>query len=104
MQGAAGAGGRRVETDEALVELWLQGRRPGGRADDRASANRFLAFVGRPLGQVTARDLRTFGETLDDLTPAPRARMQSAVYSLLTFGRQVGYLPRERRGRRPRPG
>ena len=103
MQGPAGTGAPRVETDEDLVELWVRSRAPFGRAIDRAGANRFLAFLGRPLGQVAAGDLRAFGESLNDLTPAPRARMQSAVRSLLTFGRRVGYLPAARTGRRPRP-
>ncbi len=98
MQGSAGSGGPQVETDEALIELWLQGRLSTRRADDRASIERFLAFVGRPLGQVTASEIQAFGESLSDLTPAPRARSYGAVNSLLRLGRRAGYLPTARRG------
>ena len=103
MQGAAGAGAPRVETDEALIELWLRGRQPSWRAVDRASVERFLAFVGRPLGQVTVSKLQAFEESLNDLTPAPRARAQTAIVGLLRLGRQVGYLPRGLTGRRLHP-
>ena len=75
---------------------------PARRAVDRAAVERFLAFVGKPLSRVTPADLAAFWETLDDLTPAPRVGVQTAVSSLMTFGRRVGYLPGGRR-RRPRP-
>ena len=101
MHSPAGTGAPRVETDQALVELWLQSGPAGRRPDARASVDRFLTFVGVPLGRVTADDLRAFGESLADLTPAPQARVQSAVVSLLRLGRQVGYLPRVSTGRHP---
>ena len=100
MQGPTGAGAPHVETDDALVELWLRGRRPSRRADDRAIVERFLAFVGMPLRQVTARELQACEEPLSDRTPEPRARVHSTVVSLLRLGRRVGYL---RDGRRSPP-
>ena len=100
MQGSAGTGAPHVETDDALVELWLRDRQPNGRAVDRDSVERFLAFVGRPLRQVTTSELQAFEESLSDLTPAPRAHVHSAVVSLLRLGRRVGYL---RDGRRSPP-
>ena len=105
MNGAASCsdgGGPPVETDADLIERWLRRRSPARRAVDRAAVERFLAFVGKPLSRVTPADLAAFWETLDDLTPAPRVGVQTAVSSLMTFGRRVGYLPGGRR-RRPRP-
>jgi hypothetical protein len=102
MHGPVGTDAPRVETDEALVALWLQGRHPDRRRNDRASVARFLSFIGVPLGQVTADARRAFGESLDDLTPAPRARVQATAVSLLRLGRQVGYLRGGPRGPRSR--
>ena len=85
-------------SDAELVELWLHGRRQD-RAADRAAAERFLAFVGKPLGRATVGDLEAFGGSLTDLTPAPRARAVAAARSLLSFGHGTGYLPPRERWR-----
>ena len=90
------------ESDAALVELWLRSRRQR-RVTDRAAAEHFLAFVGKPLGQVTVGDIQAFGDALTELSPAPRAHAVGAVWSLLRFGHRVGYLPPRGR-RRSGPG
>ena len=87
--------GAQVRSDDRLVELWLHGRSPHTIRVYRADVEAFLAFVGRPLGQVTLGDLQAYADALADrgLAPASRSRKLSAVKSLLTFGQRTGYLP-----------
>jgi hypothetical protein len=86
-------------SDAELVERWLRGRRAQRRAADRAAIERFLAYVGKPLARVTVGDVVAFGDSLTDLSPAPRMRTVTAVRSLLEFGHRTGYLPPRSRGR-----
>jgi integrase/recombinase XerD len=76
-----------------LIALWLHGRSPHTKRAYEADVGRFLALVGRPLGQVTLGDLQDFDDSLQNLAPASRARILSAAKSLLSFGHRLGYLP-----------
>src|SRR5918912_3253159 len=80
-------------TDAQLVQLWLHGRSPHTQRAYRADAERFLAFVARPLRAVTLGDLQAFADALEGLAPSSRARTLAAVKSLLSFGQRTGYLP-----------
>ena len=82
-----------AETDEQLVRLWLHGR---PRTTVRAyefDADRFRAFVDKPLRMVTVGDVQEFSDSLAHLADASRARALSAVKSLLSYGHRIGYLP-----------
>jgi integrase/recombinase XerD len=82
-----------VATDDHLIALWLHGRSPHTQRAYRADADRFLAFVIRPLTIVTLGDLQAFADSLAGLAPSSRARTLAAVKSLLSFGTRTGYLP-----------
>jgi integrase/recombinase XerD len=82
-----------VSGDPRLIALWLHGRSPHTKRAYEADVRRFSSFVGRPLEQVTLGDLQGFADSLGDLAPASRARILSAIKSLLSFGHQLGYLP-----------
>jgi integrase/recombinase XerD len=80
------------ETNWHLVELWLHGRSPHTQRAYRADAERFLRFVQVDLHQVTLGDVQAFGDSLQHLAPASRARSLAAIKSLLSFGHRTGYL------------
>ena len=84
---------RQAETDEQLMRLWLHGRPENTVRAYEADAERFHAYVGKPLRAVTVGDVQAFSDTLEDLADASRARMLSAVKSLLSFAHRIGYTP-----------
>ena len=84
---------RQAETDEQLIRLWLHGRPDNTRLAYEADVARFRSFVAKPLAAVTVGDVQAFGDSLDGLSDASRARVLSAVKSLLSYGHRLGYLP-----------
>ena len=84
---------RQAESDDQLIELWLHGRPAHTARAYLADVERFLTSVGKLLRQVTLGDLQAFAESLEELAPASRYRIVSAVKSLLAFGHRIGYLP-----------
>jgi len=78
-------------SDSQLLELWLHDRSTHTQRAYRKDVESFLAAVGKPLSQITLRDLQAF---YDSLTTADssRRRTMAAVKSLLTFGQRTGYL------------
>jgi integrase/recombinase XerD len=83
---------RQASTDSQLVALWLHGRSRHTQRAYGGDVERFRAFVGKPLHQVTLADVQGFSDSLLDLAPASRGRTLSAVKSLLAFGHRIGYL------------
>ena len=83
---------RQASTDTQLVALWLHGRSLHTQRAYRSDVMRFLAFVNKPLHEVTLADIQGFADSLLDLAPASRGRTLSAVKSLLAFGHRLGYL------------
>lgn len=82
--------------DARLVELWLSMKTSAHtRRAYAAEAGRFLAFVGKPLVEVTLVDLRAWAghAAQRDLKPASQNRALTAVKSLLSFAQETGYLP-----------
>jgi integrase/recombinase XerD len=82
--------------DAQLLSLWLSMKTSGHtRRAYAADAARFLAFVGKPLIQVTLVDLQSWSAALGhgSLKPASQNRALAAVKSLLAFAQQSGYLP-----------
>jgi integrase/recombinase XerD len=84
---------RQAETDDQLIRLWLHGRSANTQRAYSTDAERFRAFVRKSLAQVTVGDLQAFGDSLNALSDASRARLLSSVKSLLTYGHRIGYLP-----------
>jgi integrase/recombinase XerD len=82
--------------DSQLLELWLSLKTSGHtRRAYAADAAGFLAFVKKPLSQVTLTDLQGWAERWGQgsLKPATRNRALTAVKSLLSFAQETGYLP-----------
>src|SRR5215510_10468918 len=79
-------------SDQQLIELWLHGRSIHTQRAYRADIERFRSGAGRPLCLITLADLQQFADLLDNLAPASRYRILSAIKSLLSFGHRVGYL------------
>ena len=82
-----------ADSDEMLIGLWLHGRSRHTQRAYRADAERFLAWAGKPLRAVGLADLQVYADSLNQMAPASRARLLSAVKSLTAFGHRLGYLP-----------
>jgi integrase/recombinase XerD len=82
-----------VHSDHQLIEIWLHGRSQHTQRAYAADIRRFCTATGKPLPAITLRDLQDFADSLDDLEPASRYRVLSAVKSLFAFGHRLGYLP-----------
>lgn len=83
---------RQADNDAQLVELWLHGRSPHTQRAYRANAQRLFAFIGKPLANLSLRDLQAFRDSLTGLVPASQAQTLAAAKSLLGFARKIGYL------------
>lgn len=90
---AAPIAARQAASDSQLISLWLHGRSVHTQRAYRTDASRFVSFVGKPLQHATLADLQAFADSLGEKAPASRARVLSAVKSLLSFGHRLGYLP-----------
>ena len=82
-----------ADTDRQLVELWVRRHEsPNTRRNYRRQAERFLAFVNRPLAAVRLGDLQAYLATLDGRAPATRANAVAALKSLFGFAQETGFL------------
>jgi integrase/recombinase XerD len=83
-----------AETDQQLIDLWVQGRSPHTQRAYRADAERFLQFAGVSLPQVTLGLIQMYADSLAEagLAPATIHRTMSAVKSIFAFGHRLGYL------------
>src|SRR5262249_9422682 len=80
-------------SDDHLIDLWVHNRPAETVRTYRADLDRFRAWAGKPLAQVTLADLAGFWDALAKLSPVTRTRMLPPVRSLLAFGHRIGYLP-----------
>jgi integrase/recombinase XerD len=82
--------------DSHIIELWL-GRQasPHTRGCYRRDVRRLLAYVPKPLNQITLGDLQGFAQSLirDGLAPISRVRTLAAIKSLFGFCQRMRYLP-----------
>jgi site-specific recombinase XerD len=82
-----------ADTDQQLVELWVRRHEsPNTRRNYRRQAERFLAFVNRPLAAVRLGDMQAYLATLDGRAPATRANAVAALKSLFSFAQETGFL------------
>lgn len=84
-----------ANSDAQIIELWLHGRSRHTQRAYRADAERLVAFLGIPFGQMRLLDLQGFADSLQSqgTAPASRHRTLSAVKSLFSFAHGLGYLP-----------
>ena len=81
--------------DAKIISLWLDRQRsPHTRNCYRRDAERFLAYVGKPLNHNSLADLQSFAQSLIQLGLAPvsRARTLAAIRSLFAFCHRTRYL------------
>ncbi len=81
-----------ADSDDGLIHLWLHGRPATTVRAYQADADRFRAFVAKPLRMVTVGDVQDFSDSLAHLADASRARSLSAIKSLLSYSHRIGYL------------
>ena len=81
-----------ADHDRQLVAMWIaRSESPNTRRNYQRQAERFLAFVGRPLETVGLGDVQAYLASLTG-SAATRANATAAVKSLLSFGQETGYL------------
>ena len=82
-----------ADSDRHMVALWVARHESRHtRRNYLRQAERFLAHVGRPMGEVRLGDVQGYAASLDGLASASRANALAAVKSLLSFAQEVGYL------------
>jgi len=81
--------------DDRLVGLWLHGRPASTIETYRRDIARMHAFLRKPLAAATLADLQDYADELEEaeLAIRTRARMLSAVKSLLRFLARAGLIP-----------
>lgn len=84
-----------VDAQAKLIDMWLYGKAKNTQESYRLNATRFLAFVAKPLVQVSLEDLYDFAKYLDesDLTPSAQKTALAVVKSLLSFAHKIGFVP-----------
>ncbi len=83
---------RQAETDEQLIRLWLHGRPETTTRAYEFDADRFCAYVGKPLRMITVGTVQAFADSIEHLADASRARALSAVKSLLRYFKRIFYM------------
>ena len=82
--------------DAQLIHIWLTTKTSSEtRRAYTSEITRFLAFVQKPLTQVTLADLQVYAEGLAQggLKITSQNRALTTIKSLLSFGQETGYMP-----------
>ncbi|MGA2214133.1 MAG: tyrosine-type recombinase/integrase [Bryobacteraceae bacterium] len=82
--------------DAQLIHIWLSTKTSSEtRRAYTGEITRFLAFIKKPLAQVTLADLQVYAEGLaqGSLKITSQNRAITTLKSLLSFGQETGYLP-----------
>ncbi|MGD0778958.1 MAG: tyrosine-type recombinase/integrase [Candidatus Solibacter sp.] len=82
--------------DAQLIHIWLTTKTSSETRRAYASEiTRFLAFVQKPLAQVTLAELQVYAEGLAQggLKITSQNRALTTIKSLLSFGQETGYVP-----------
>jgi site-specific recombinase XerD len=84
-----------TETENAanIIRLWLHDMSDNTRRSYLRDATSFLEHCAKPLHMVTLADLQGFADSLGAISTASKARILSAVKSLLAFAHRLGYTP-----------
>ena len=82
-------------SDQTLVTVWINTFvSTNTQAVYAKTAADFLAFVDKPLNQVTVADLQSWLASRPDLAPASQNTRLTALRSLYRLGTKTGYLTR----------
>ena len=82
----------RSPLDEVMLRLWLDRRSRHTRRAYESDARSLLQSAGKPLAAMTPADLEAWMGSFAGLAQASRARKISAAKSLLSWGKQRGFL------------
>jgi integrase/recombinase XerD len=83
-----------ASSDDDMVSLFLGNFRSANtRARYAVDVAAFRAFTGKPLREVTVRDVQEFGASLVHMAPATVAARLTGVKSLITQAQRLGYIP-----------
>lgn len=85
-----------VTGEAQLVSLWIQSNdSPNTRRSYTRLSNDFLAFMGKPLAQVSRMDVQGYKNYLTEgnLKPASINLQLAAMKSLLTYAHETGFIP-----------
>ncbi len=82
------------DSDRELIQNWLRQKAAHQRREKRRLVKQFLAFVQKPLSQVTVADVRSFVNFLLTRRTNPHQVLKTlaSVKSLLLFGSSIGVL------------
>lgn len=80
-----------ADPDAQLIGLWV-GRSASEhtRRKYQAQAERFRAFLGRPLAEAALGDIQAYLGTLEGRAPATRANVAALLKSLFSFAQEIG--------------
>nr|WP_246681729.1 tyrosine-type recombinase/integrase [Methylobacterium sp. L1A1] len=82
-----------ADSDDHLVGMWVaRHTSPHTRRNYQRQADRFRAFVRKPLPLVRLDDLQAYLASLDGMAPATRANATAAIKSLFSFAQEIGYV------------
>ncbi|MBD1929493.1 tyrosine-type recombinase/integrase [Trichocoleus sp. FACHB-90] len=79
--------------DQELLWMWLHAKSDRTRTVYREEAQKFLAWVNKPLKAATLVDLYRYVDSRGDLAPATLARIVNTLKSLFRFAHEAGYCP-----------
>ncbi|MAT38662.1 MAG: integrase [Ectothiorhodospiraceae bacterium] len=82
-----------ANTDEQVIGLWLFGKAHSTQKAYRREISSFLDFCeDKPLTEITLSMLQQYALSIQQNAPASQARSLSAIKSLYSFARKIGYL------------
>lgn len=83
-----------VTPDQGLIALWLHGKSQNTQEAYKRYAEKFLAFAGVPLAEVTLAHMQAFADHLEGegISNNSRRTILASVKSLMTFGHRLGLL------------
>ena len=81
-----------IVTNAELISLWLHGRSPNTKSSYLNHIDKFLAFVSKPLTEVTLMDIQTWQLSLSGMSNSSQRTALAVVKSLFSFGFELGVL------------
>jgi integrase/recombinase XerD len=85
-----------IQSDEHLIQLWLQTERRRSertRIEYLSDVRAFQAHAGLSLRQASLSHFLDYQKSLQHLSSATQSRRLSSLKSLFAFGFKLGYLP-----------
>ncbi len=81
-------------TDRQVIDMFLWNKSRKSKHTEKAYfryLNNFINFVGKPVNEITLKDLQTYAQSLIDKAPRTQNLMISCVKSFFSFAHRIGY-------------